>query len=98
LAEGEVFLGVVEVPDERQCPPQPVQLHLHSKPPELVVMVYSPHPLVVTEKVTEKVALQLLHLQATSKSYPVIVDELDESGSGIRNEFLKLLLNLYPFY
>jgi hypothetical protein len=57
-----------------------------------VVIIYSLQPLVATKRV----ALELLHLQATSKSFPMIIDELDENGSGIRNEFLKLLLNLYP--
>jgi hypothetical protein len=40
--------------------------------------------------------MELLHLQASNKSFPMIVDELDESGSSIRNEFLKLLLHPYP--
>jgi hypothetical protein len=70
-----------------------MQLCLYSKLPELVIMVYSPHPLVATERVT----LELLHVEATSESFPMIIDELDESCSGIRNEFFKpLLSNLYP--
>jgi hypothetical protein len=55
-------------------------------------MVYSLQPLVAIERV----AVKLLHLQASSKSFLMIVDELDKSGSSIRNEFLKLLLHLYP--
>jgi hypothetical protein len=55
-------------------------------------MVYSPQPLIATERV----AVELLYLQASSKSFPMIVDELEESGSSIRKEFLKLLLYLYP--
>jgi hypothetical protein len=51
-----------------------------------VIIAYSPYPLVATKRV----ALELLRLEATSKSFLVIIDELDESFSSIRDELLKL--------
>jgi hypothetical protein len=47
----QIFLEVAEVPNQRQCPPQPMQLCFQSKPSELVIIVDSPHPLVPAERV-----------------------------------------------
>jgi hypothetical protein len=56
-------------------------------------MVYSPYPLIATKRVT----LELLRLEATSKSFLVIIDELDESFSSIRDGLSQAFLsNLSP--
>ena len=55
------------------------------------MIVDPPHPLVAAERV----AFESLHLQASSKPIPMIIDEPEQSFYGILDEFLELCLSIY---
>jgi len=45
-----MFLELAQVPNQRQCPPQPMRFNIHSKSMEFVMKIDSPHPLVAAER------------------------------------------------